>query len=209
MSQRRFRRFRCAILSLGIPLIAGCFSTPLPATPESDSVGRLVSAAEVQVPFYFAPPKSDERRGFQYLFVAFPFSSIYTPHLSSLVRYNLTVQAGLHRYALLEPTSTQGMQIPRLVAGVKDVSVNAYDFIFFRRPVASVTLSGTYYSQRGKVQECEATGTHADYKMFAFDRELIFALEKATEDAATKLIACLGLDHSVAKGSAEDTSSHT
>lgn len=198
MGQRRFRAFTFALTTLLIPLIAGCFSTALPATPQSDSVSRLVTAAEVQVPFYFAPPTADERRGFQYLLVGFPFSGVYTPHLSSLVKYNLTVQAGLHRYGLVEPTTTQGMQVPRLVATVKHASVNAYDFIFFRRPVASITLSGTYYSQRGKVQECEVTGTHGDYKVFAFDRELMYALEKAAEDAATKLIECLGLDQNLA-----------
>lgn len=198
MQQRRFRVLALAIAILGIPLIAGCFSTSLPATPESDSVSRLVTAAEVQVPFYFAPPHADERRGYQYLLVGLPFSAVYTPHLSSLVKYNLTVQAGLHRYGLVEPTTTQGMQVPRLVATVKDASVNAYDFIFFRRPVASVTLSGTYYSQRGKVQECEVTGRHGDYKVFAFDKELMYALEKAAEDAATKLIECLGLDQNLA-----------
>jgi len=166
--------------------------------PESDSVNRLVAAAEVSVPFYFSAPNPEQRKGYQYLIVGLPFSAIYTPHLSSLVKYNLKVQAGLHRYGLIEPTTTQGMQVPRLVASVTDASLNAYDFIFFRRPVASITLSGTYYSQRGKVQECEVTGHHGDYKMFAFDRELMYALEKATEDAATKLVACLGLDQSVA-----------
>jgi hypothetical protein len=194
MKQRCFRVITQAFASLVIPLIAGCFSTSLPATPESGSVSRLVAAAEVQVPFYFAPPNPEERNGYQYLLVAFPFSAVYTPHLGSLVRYNLTIQAGLHRYGLMEPTTTQGMQVPRLVASVKSTSVNAYDFIFFRRPVASITLSGTYYSARGRVQECEVTGQHGDYKVFAFDRELMFALEKATEDASTKLIACLGLN---------------
>ena len=205
MSQRRSRVLVSILSGLIIPLIAGCFSTALPATPESDSVGRLVSAAEVKVPFYFAPPKSDERRGYQYLFIAIPFSAVYTPHVDALVRYNLIVQAGLQRYALEEPTSSQGMQVPRLVAGVKDVSVDAFDFIFFRRPVASVTMYGTFHSRRGKVQECEVTGTHGDYKMFAFDRELTYSLEKATEEAATKLIACLGLTSgSTATGPAAD-----
>lgn len=197
METRRFRVITGALATLVIPLIAGCFSTTLPSTPESDSVNRLVAAAEVQVPFYFAPPNPEERKGYQYLVVAFPFSAVYTPHLTSLVKYNLKVQAGLHRYGLVEPTTTQGMQVPRLMASVKDASVNAYDFIFFRRPVASITLSGTYYSQRGRVQECEVTGHHGDYKMFAFDRELMFALEKATEDATKKLVACLGLDQGV------------
>jgi hypothetical protein len=203
MGQRCFRAFAFALAGLVIPLITGCFSTSLPSTPQSDSVNRLVTAAEVQVPFYFAPPNPQERRGFQYLLVGLPFSSVYTPKLSSLVKYNLTVQAGLHRYGLVEPTSTQGMQVPRLIATVKDASVNAYDFIFFRRPVASITLAGTYYSQRGKVQECEVTGTHGDYKMFAFDRELLYALEKATEDAATKLIECLGLGQNLASVSGQ------
>ena len=176
-----------------VTALSGCFSTPLSKLPAPDDVGRLVESAEVQMPLYLSSANPEDSLGFQFLLI-FPLTRVYAPHLESLVRSKLTIQAGYGKHGLVAPTSASGMQRPRLVVTIADSDVNGYDLLFVRRPTAAVTLLGHYHTSSGIVHECIGTGSASSFSLFAFERDLNHALEQASERAAHDLISCLGID---------------
>lgn len=176
-----------------LTFLSGCFSTPLSKLELSDDIGRLVDSAEVQMPLFLTTAEPNDALGFQFL-LFIPVTRVYAPHLESLVRSQLTIQAGFGKHGLVAPTSASGMQRPRLVVSITDSDVNGYDLLFVRRPSASVTLLGQYHSPSGVVRECVAVGESSSFSAFAFEKELNHVLEQASERAAYDLVSCLGLD---------------
>jgi hypothetical protein len=193
------------LLCLSAAILAGCFSTTLPEIPAPEALPRLVDAAKTQMPLYLSTPDTGDRLGFQYLLFALPVSSVYAPHLSEIVRTSLTTQAGFGSYGLLPATSNQGITNPRLMVKIVSASANGWDLFVIRRPSATITLAGEYHSRRGAVFVCEVTGSAAKLSPFAFERDLNEALERATNDAAHRLLACLGLPPSATSTLQSDT----
>ncbi len=137
-------------------------------------------------------PLSDSSHGYQFLLFAIPVTRVFPNGLADLTASKLTMYAGfagngLHQGPGVAHTS------PRIDARVESVSVNGYDLLVTRRPSASITLSATLYNRDSSIRKCEAHGSFSKFSKFAFEEDLKYVLDRATDAAARDLLECLGL----------------
>lgn len=183
------------IVTLLIPIIAGCFSTRLPKIPTPSALPRLIEAAEMQMPLRVVANDQATDVGYQYMLFGIPVARVDAPYISESVGAAVTKHAGVARIGLVPP-SDRGLENPRVEVRVSKLRVNGYDFLLFRRPTASITMVGTFHQQPGKIRECEASAEYAEFSSFAFVKELNRALEQAVDSAAHQLVSCMGLTYS-------------
>lgn len=187
---------RIAPLILCFLPLTGCFSTHLISDEPVKDLAQLVQSADSPVELLIQNPGSDSSHGYQFLFGLIPITRVFTESASDTVVAKLQLNAGragigLHRSST--PNRALSDRTPRLDVSVESISVNGYDLIIFRRPSASITLRATLFTPDRAPRICEASGHHSEITRFAFARELNDALGAATDLAANKLLACLGL----------------
>jgi hypothetical protein len=183
-----FRKTLLLILPLSL---FGCFTTHLNTYESTPGLDSLVSSAEHSLPLNVINPSPDVSRGFQFLLGIIPTSRVFTEDLEAIVTSRLRFHAGSAGYGLTTHDKSP-INGPRLIVNISDAKINGYDLLFIRRPSASVTLEGSMFNQSGLVSSCLESGTHSELSKFAFESDLIHALEEAADQAARKLTSCLG-----------------
>lgn len=189
------KRSKISILTTFLVSLTGCFTTELPEVPGPSALPQLINAAEIQMPLKVAIGDESENIGYQYMLFGIPVARVDAPFISAVVRNALTTHAGVGQIGLMPP-SEYGLENPRVEVRVSKLRVNGYDFLFFRRPAASITMVGTFHQRPGRMRECEVTGEYAEFAKFAFADDLNRVLEQASDTAAEQLVSCLGLTYS-------------
>ena len=172
--------------------LSGCFTTHLNNYKSTPGLDTLVSSAEHSLPLNVVNPSPNVSRGFQFLLGILPTSRVFTEDLASIVTSRLQFHAGSAGYGL-NPSDELPPTKARVIALISDATINGYDLLFIRRPSASVTMEGSLFNQSGLVTSCAENGNYSELSKFAFESDLIRALELAADQAAQKLTKCLGI----------------
>lgn len=178
-------------MRLLLPLVSGCFAVSLPQETPPDGLLKLAQLSDATLPVRITTDDLTESyRGFQYLFLAFPFSRVYTPTLPSDLLLQLSIAGGMRGYSF---SLLHGDTTPPLYVDIRitKTSVNGYDLIFVRKPTASVSLEARLYEHGSLKRECSISHSASDAAHYAFSTELQVALSEALLQSSYKLLDCL------------------
>ena len=179
------------VMRLLLPLLSGCFAVSLPQETPPDGLLKLAQLSDVTLPVRITTDDLTESyRGFQYLFLVFPMSRIYTPSLPTDMLLQLSIAGGLRGYSF---THLREESSPPLYVEIRitDASVNGYDLIFVRKPTASVALEARLFENGVLKKMCAISHSASDTAYYAFSTELQIALSEALLQSSYKLLDCL------------------
>ncbi len=169
----------------------GCLSTPIAITPQPKDFQRLTSLARQTISCQVEAVDEETVVGHQYFLAALPFGRIKSPSPQQAVLRAVELAAAI-RGTACEPEKRKGG--PRLRVAVHDFSVSGYDFLFFRRPSASIVLEGWFESTVGQPSRyCSVSQSSSSIRQFAFAPELGRVLDEVLEASAQELLTCLRL----------------
>jgi hypothetical protein len=178
-------------MRLLLPLLSGCFAVSLPQETPPDGLLKLAQLSDATLPVRITTEDLTESyRGFQYLFLVFPISRVYTPSLPTDLLLQLSIAGGLRGYSF---TQLRGESVPPLYVDIRitDASVNGYDLIFVRKPTASVALEARLFEHGALKKVCSISHSASDTAHYAFSTELQIALSEALLQSSYKLLDCL------------------
>lgn len=190
-SKVMIRTLRIVCLLLPI-LLTGCFATYLVDDEPWAELDRLVDVSPQRIALIVHYPTPDVSHGYQFLLGLLPISRVFAESANQVVVARLQFHAAGADVGLYK-ASPDAKPANRLEVTVSSLDIDGYDLIFFRRPSARVALSGSRFSSKKRPQMCTAVGEHSEIKRFAFAPELNHSLSVATDIAARKLLACLGI----------------
>jgi hypothetical protein len=180
----------CSAVLLSSCLIA-CLATPLPLTEQPKDFQRLTSLARQTIQCRVEGDDEETVVGHQFFLGIFPLGRIKSPSPQQAVLRALEL-AGAIRSVACRQSELAGDRVLRVA--VREFSVSGYDFFFFRRPSASITLDGWLESHRGyPARYCQVTHSSSSTRQFAFAPELSRVLDEVLEASAKELFECLRL----------------
>ncbi len=172
-------RFFPLLLALSlVAAMSSCAHTRLSARIIPPEAERL-AAVNNKALRYHVDCAVDEIVGHQYLLVAFPFGrvSLEDPkkHLIQAIFKELAI-------AGYKPRESDALRAD-LVVNCTDLSLSAYDFLFFRRISANVELQVTD-NRSGMIVPRAVRGSSGAFKAFGFYQQLEHVWSEALNDAA-------------------------
>lgn len=184
------------ILCLLLPvIISGCFATHLAPDEPFAELNALVESAPESLSLVLHNPLRDMSHGYQFMLFILPISRVFAEDVSQVVAARLQLHAAVAGIGL-SPQSLCAKPSRQLEITISSLDINGYDLLVFRRPSAQVTLTGTLHSSEGPPQICTQTGKYSEVTRFAFAPQLSRTLALATDEAARRLLTCLGItDH--------------
>ncbi len=178
-----------------LPLLTGCFTTHLAPDEPRAELDNLAESAPENLSLVLHNPLRDVSHGYQFMLFILPISRVFAEDVSQVVAARLQLHAGVAGIGLSQQ-SLRAKPSRQLEITISSLDINGYDLLVFRRPSAQVTLTGTLHSSEGPPQICTQTGKYSEVTRFAFSPELNRALALAADEAAKKLLTCLGItDH--------------
>lgn len=175
-------------------LLSGCFAVSLPPENAPDGLQKLTQLSDATLPVRIKTGDLAEGiRGFQYLFMAVPFSRVYTPTLKRDLILQLSVAGGMRGYAIDDVEETESR--PLLIEiDIHSLSVNGYDLLFIRKPTASISLTARMYEHGVLIRECPVQYSASDAAQFAFTTELQNALSEALLQSSYRILDCFEIN---------------
>lgn len=175
-------------------LIVACSRTTVRSNPISDDVFRLAASNQTRLQVKIVVDSETTKLGSQYGFVVLPLGEVSTPDIAELIHpivYRELALRGIKPIpvrAKTLPTRT----IPALTISVHELDLVVYDWLFTRRIVGRVRLSGTVSPSLSQ-HRLEASDETSEFFRYGFEKELSFVLEKTLTNAIDSLCAQLDL----------------
>ncbi|MDC0358658.1 hypothetical protein OAO01_07575 [Oligoflexia bacterium] len=130
--------------------------------------------------------------GHQYLFVIIPFGRVVIEDPSKYLERSAYTKLALLGYKPL--VNSTGTRHKTLQIRIDSLQASAFDFLFFRRVVARVSLGASLKDGLGnEIAEVTADASHASVRKYGFHTELEYALDKSFSAALSDLFEQLGL----------------
>lgn len=175
----RYLYFGLIVATLASTLVCfGCAHTRIPPHPLQVEAVR-VAGLNQRTLRYHVDCEIDEIVGHQYLLIAFPFGRISlenpSKHLAHAIFRELAIAGFRPREA--------GISEADLIVRCDDLSLTAYDFLFFRRIIAALDLTITR-KEGPNAGDSHIFSHSAANKAFAFFRQLDHVWDDALTEAA-------------------------
>lgn len=173
-------------------ILSGCLVTRIDPREISAQVQRLgvLNVRPLHVRVDCPAPLTAGR---QFLFVVIPFGRVELSDPGTMVLNTVTEKLALAGY---QPRfDATGLPVLELRCG--DITLAAYDFLFFRRLSGSVTLEGVLFDERGnRKRGARGSGKESELRSFAFGPQLERTFKRSLDEALTHVLDSLGLQTS-------------
>jgi hypothetical protein len=182
-----------AVLTL-LFFLSGCFSTHLSSFEPPRHLAELSESTAVHLPLEITNQFANQSRGYQFLLGLIPVSRVFPDVLSQMVTAKLITHAGFNNLGLAPVTQLRSRgfdQLPSVHVDITSVAVSGYDLILVRRPSAHISLEASLRTDTGTTRICHGEGDFAEFARYAFERELLNALDQAADSAARQVVECL------------------
>ncbi|MCB0311295.1 MAG: hypothetical protein KDD42_08670 [Bdellovibrionales bacterium] len=201
------RRSSCALRLLALPcalnrvfalflILActnGCLSTVIQSELPAAGLVELASGSSRPLKVYVKQTASNYAVGYQYLFFVIPFGVVRTPRLTDDIEQVLFRELSLKGYKPLI-VSNEPEDQRTLIVELHEIDVSAYDYLFFRHIVSSVSFTGELRSFRSTSRRVgPVTGRATAFKEFAFGPQLEHYFQKSLTIATQNLLTELRL----------------
>ena len=175
--RRRWYRFCFLLYALSL---TSCLHTNLePFKTNETALTRLQHANHRAITLNIDAPTTAYRTGAQFL-LFFPLGSVYLADPAQSLRAIATEELLIAGFRL-EPSSRQ------LQLQLKDLSLNAYDYLFVRNLRCHVVL-GTKISNGRQQEKVTVEGAASNFEAFAFAPELTNTYEKCVREGVRKIV---------------------
>jgi hypothetical protein len=184
--------FRLLFILLIAPcILSGCHTTHLKAPALSEDLIRLSRLNKHPLSLTITGADQQTTLGRQFLFIAIPFGTVYSPSPRELIFSSLYTYLTTKGARITPGTST----LPALAIHVTDLTVHAYDLLLVRRLSADILLEATYTNELGTVTKMMLHGSASEFNARGFEPQLTKVLHRALEDAYVPLEVLLTLEH--------------
>lgn len=183
------------LLVLTSLFITSCFSLGIPeiyqreTTPHKLEVGDVVGVhADFEKIYRHGLAEEDRRNiGMQFVFGVIPFTNLYLQH-TSLAQITEKLLEENHRVALVSSDLVESLPLVIRIENV-DISINVYDFLFFRRLSIDGEITGfVNRNSKGVVKEpFEQEILSSSYLKAAHLPKLSLELDKAITEALAEM----------------------
>ena len=177
----------------------GCLKTVVPIPTEDVNIPRLLSTAESTLVCHFSTNTENPElnaqgvRGHQFFMGIVPFGSIESPSGAELTQHYIRQEGGILGMKCVQDGSSPNALL--LMLQVEELSLSGYDFIFFRKPSATVIIRGELFrSESGDlslIRSCTARGEEHEYRQYAFSKELSGVFDAAWRKSMSSLMRCI------------------
>jgi hypothetical protein len=190
-------------LSLGLIFLAlhfpGCLKTVVPIPEEDKNVPRLIKTAQAHAICHYSSNtqnsslNTEGTRGHQYFMGVIPFGSIATSSGSELVAHYLRQEGGILGFSCVK--ESPDFSSPLLFLSVDEITLSGYDYIFFRKPSASLIVRADLYDHGSGgltlKRSCKANSDEYELRQYAFGKELARVFEAAWRNVMSELLKCI------------------
>ena len=167
--------------------VCACLKTPLPAFSVDKNIFRLQSLNTKEIGLQVTQV-ANASLGRQFLFLVIPFGRVVEPNFTQRA-YDIAFQDLSMRGYRTVARSSMLSSTPQLRIIPVNLSLDAYDFIFFRKIVARVELELRFGTTRIEW----TTAEESTYTRTAFASELGVIFDKTLSKALNRGFEALGL----------------
>lgn len=179
--------------------LLGCLKTVVVIPEEDRNVPRLIETAHAHAICHYSSNtqnpgiNSEGTRGHQYFMGVIPFGSVTTPSGAELIAHYLRQEGGILGLSCVE--ESYDASSPFLIINVDEITLTGYDFIFFRKPSASLIVRGDLYDRGAEGlslrRSCKANSDEYELRQYAFSRELARVFDAAWRNVMSELLKCI------------------
>lgn len=121
-----------------------------------------------------------------------PIGSIEASDLNKSIAHEIVTEGAIRGLRLdANPTCRESLTLSILVS---DISLSGYDFLFFRKPTASVSFSAKLIrSDQTVARATQVESSSSEIERFAFSKELSKVFEETLKIASRKAFDELGI----------------
>ena len=199
---------RFGLIAIVLIVQCGCLHTNLESYQPGAAISRLATTNQRQVAVFTGFANPSNRLGFQYLFLVIPFGTISLTQAERHLKQTALRQLALRGFRPItcpqnSPeicASIDGTIEGFLSIEIQNISLNAYDFIFFRRISCQIEVSTAWVATRADPDRMASSSerywknryTNTETFKFAFEpqlrRFLATSLQQAVDDALAAVV---------------------
>jgi len=185
-------RYRNIIFAAWFILAAGCVSTNLKSGEIPFKVKNLAAENSKPLALQVTRQKDFSSLGHQYFLLVIPMGSIYFPSIENAVSAGAFVKLSLAGYRPL--LNNAGTGLPKVLLSIQNAQLSAYDFLFLRKIVCRLEISGLLLDSENNVKRSQrANVSRSEYKALAFEPELQHTFELCLQSGIEEVLETLGL----------------
>lgn len=172
--------------------LSGCMRTVIKVDPITEDVFRLAALGEDEIGLSVTAPGLGSL-GSQYLLIALPFGDVELKEPTKFVEETIYRELALRGFRPITDIAELNDEVPLLSVEIKEISVNAYDFLATRKVAANVSITGTLLRNGEPVDRTTKSAEFSEFREDGFEPRLRRALTKAATKATKDLLDELGL----------------
>lgn len=132
--------------------------------------------------------------GYQYALFAFPLGRVFIDAPEQQIYSEFAKELTLRGYAPINYIDqTKKNVAKKVIINIKKISLNAYDFFFFRRLVSVIALDVVLFQDNLVLGRAEILEKNSEYRSFGFEPQLTRLFNKTLKSASNEALNRLQL----------------